>query len=350
MNVLVIEDDRDALANLCDILEQDGHRVETAGTFAEAFASKELSAYSVIVLDRCLPDGTADHHLPRLKARAPDAAVVIVTGYADLDGVIEAVRQGAVDFLVKPLHPERLKLRLKRIVELRESEERIAQAERLAAIGQMLTVLSHESGNDLHRAMACLEMLALEIEGHQEALSLVRKTEDALNHLRQLYEDLRGYAAPIRLHRERQNLHDIILEAWNSLSPLHKDRMVRLHLNRGREPVYCPVDRSRLQQVFRNVLENALAACSDPVEITCDASDAEADSRRVARIVLRDNGPGLSREQKRKIFDPFFTTKSHGTGLGMTICKQIVEAHDGKISVESRAGHGAEFIITLPGA
>ena len=103
MNILLVEDDHDAIANLRDILEADGHCVESAGTLTEAFRRDDLSAFAVILLDRRLPDGIADPHLSRFRDCAPDAAVVIITGYADLNGVIDAVREGAVDFIVKPL-------------------------------------------------------------------------------------------------------------------------------------------------------------------------------------------------------------------------------------------------------
>ncbi|MGH7136607.1 MAG: sensor histidine kinase, partial [Pirellulales bacterium] len=191
---------------------------------------------------------------------------------------------------------------------------------------------------------------ALELDGRPQALDLVRRIEHAHDHLIQLYEDLRGYAAPVVMHRDVQNVSDIVLDAWNSLLSLHKDRVVRLIGNQEHGAVYCAVDRSRLEQVFRNILENALAACADPVEITWRLSEAEAEDGRVIRIVLADNGPGLSDEQRQRLFDPFYTTKSNGTGLGMPICKQIVEAHGGGIAVENLPGRGAKFIITLPNA
>ncbi len=66
------------------------------------------------------------------------------------------------------------------------------------------------------------------------------------------------------------------------------------------------------------------------------------------RVLLRDNGPGLSAEQKRKIFDPFSTTKPNGTGLGMATCQRIIEAHGSAIALEDAPGQGAEFLVTLP--
>jgi signal transduction histidine kinase len=103
-----------------------------------------------------------------------------------------------------------------------------------------------------------------------------------------------------------------------------------------------------LQQVFRNVLENALAACKDPVEITIVCATTTWHGKPALRIAVRDNGPGLNAEQCQRIFEPFFTTKTKGTGLGMAIAKRIVEAHGGSIAVGAGGLGGAEILISLP--
>ena len=350
MNIFMIEDDPDSRANLRDILQEDGYCVECAGTLKEAFQRDDLAEFSVILIDRRLPDGTADQRLPRLRAAAPDAAIIVMTGYADIDGVIEAIRHGAVDYIVKPIHPERLKLRLKRIVKLREAEERVSQQQRLVAMGEMLAVLSHESRNDLQCINACLDMLVLEVGDRPVALDLARRIEKAKDRLLLLLEDLRGYASPIVIHRKLHNVNDILLEAWNSLLPQRKDRLVQFNGSEDDEPIHCAVDQARLEQVFRNILENALMACTDPVVITWRVCETELQDGKGLRIMLEDNGPGLSDEHAQKIFEPFFTTKSNGTGLGMAICKRIVEAHGGRIAAESRPARGARFVITLPRA
>ena len=82
------------------------------------------------------------------------------------------------------------------------------------------------------------------------------------------------------------------------------------------------------------------------VEIACTA--AELDGNPAIRVAVRDNGPGLGPEPRRRIFEPFFTTKTRGTGLGMAITRRIVEAHGGRIAVGEGGGPGAEIIVTLP--
>src|SRR5262245_12255094 len=98
LRVLVVDDDPDTRANLRDSLELDDHRVESAGSVAEVRSRADWSGVSAVLLDRRLPDGTAEDLLPYLRRVAPGAAVLIVTGYADLQGAIAALRQGASDY------------------------------------------------------------------------------------------------------------------------------------------------------------------------------------------------------------------------------------------------------------
>ncbi len=116
--VLVIEDDRDARANLTDILTVAGCRVCTADSAASA---REVlcrgSDFRIIVLDRRLPDTSADSFLPELRRIVPESDVVVITGYADLDSTIRAMRQGASDYLLKPVNPEALIASVSRLVE-----------------------------------------------------------------------------------------------------------------------------------------------------------------------------------------------------------------------------------------
>jgi PAS domain S-box-containing protein len=474
LRVLVVDDDADTRDNLRDILELDNFQVETAGTVAEVLRRRDWDRFVAILLDRRLPDGNAEELLPRLRALAPEASILIVTGYADLQGAIAALRQGAADYILKPINPDALRASLARISErrrltlakersetafrtlveaapclitilrpdlsivyfssfaeeltgfpagdvlgknyvhtllcgecqqkvqeqlqgvlagapvrgfenpvrgrdgshrwtiwnaqrlpdyeggpailmvgqditaLKQAQERTLQSERLAAIGQMVTGLAHESGNALARSQACLEMLAMEVEDRPEALKLIARIQTAQNHLQQLYGEVRNYAAPLKLERRSLSVRSIWRQAWSNLADLRQGRAAMLHEDNYGVDLVCFVDPFRLEQVFRNILENALAACKDPVEITVKCSAAQLEGQPALAIAVRDNGPGLSPEQRRRIFEPFFTTKTKGTGLGMAIAQRIVQAHGGQIAVGAPEEGGAEIRLLLP--
>ncbi len=231
--------------------------------------------------------------------------------------------------------------------ERREAHERMLRAERLAGIGQMITGLAHESRNALQRIQSCSEMLELEVEGNDEALRLVHRLQSAQDDIRRLLDEVRSFAAPVQLERSPCDLSHIWREAWQLVETARRDRDTALEEPAGEVDSKLCADRFRLVQVFRNLLENSLAACSGPVRISIACREVTHESGPALEISVRDNGPGLTPEARLSVFEPFFTTKTKGTGLGMAIARQIVEAHGGWIDLGA-GSPGAEFIITLP--
>ena len=357
LSLLVVEDDPDTRSNLIDILEMDGYGVQSAETFGQALREARWNEYFAIVLDRKLPDGNSENFLPQLRQLAPQAAIVIVTGYEDLTGAIAALRNGASDYLIKPVDADTLRSRLRQLSEKRQAElalkavnARMLQAERLAAIGEMMTGLVHESRNALQRGEACLEMLSLNLQGQPESLDLVARIQKAQKKLHGLFEEVRNYAAPIKLERTEHDLRDVLEETWENLVWLRQGRNVSFNLPKSGPSPRCSVDASRLEQVFRNIFENSLAACADPARIDVTWKPTKLVSRPAWQVSIADNGPGMSPEQRQKIFDPFYTTKPTGTGLGMAISKRIIDEHDGTIAVNESCAEGTEIVITLSAA
>ena len=231
---------------------------------------------------------------------------------------------------------------------LQQAQERALQAERLAAIGEVVTGLAHESRNALQRSQACLEMLALAVRDRPEALDLINRIQKAQDHLHYLYEDVRSYAAPIKLDKVPCDLGAVWREAWTHLESAREGKQAVLREVIDGVDLRCVADPFRLEQVLYNILDNALAACPPPVVVEVRGAGVELRGQPAVRIAVRDNGPGIGPEQRPKIFDPFFTTKAKGTGLGMAIAKRIVEAHGGQITIGEVAGPGAVFLLTLP--
>jgi PAS domain S-box-containing protein len=233
------------------------------------------------------------------------------------------------------------------ITELQEAQQRAVMLERLAAIGQMAAGLAHESRNALQRGQACLDMLRWRLKDRPEALDLVGRAQKAQDDLLRLYEDVRSYAAPIRLECRPCNLAEVWREAWAELTALFPGRDARLEEEAGGLDLTCEADPFRLAQVFRNVLDNSLAACPDPVRVRVSCSATQLGGRPALWVAVSDNGPGLTAEQRQRLFDPFYTTKIRGTGLGLAIAKRVVEAHGGQIAV-GEPTPGATILITLP--
>jgi signal transduction histidine kinase len=235
-----------------------------------------------------------------------------------------------------------------RTTELRDAQTKALQAERLAAIGQMVAGLAHESRNALQRIQAGLTRLDLRLQEQPEALSLVNNIQKAQDDLHRLFEEVREYAAPIRLEPRPSNLDQVWREAWAELEPAREGREAELWEEGGGVDLHCVASPFHLKRVFLNLFHNALTAAGGPVRIVMRCSEAEVEGRAGIRVSVCDNGPGFARVERQKAFEPFFTTKVKGTGLGLPVSRRIVEAHGGKIDVGTDGGPGAEIVVTLP--
>ncbi|SMP42829.1 hypothetical protein SAMN06265222_101847 [Neorhodopirellula lusitana] len=230
------------------------------------------------------------------------------------------------------------------VTDVVEAQVAAARDHRLAAIGQTVAGLAHESRNALHRINASVEMLRLDIPVDSDLRDEVDSIARASAELHSTLEEVREFAAPVQLHREMVMLHDVWRRVWGYLVRLRSDRDAELV-----EDICgcgCPVnvDVLRMEQVFRNLFENSLAACEDPVRIRIHC---KCDGLEQIQVDIQDNGPGLTIEQREKLFEPFYTTKARGTGLGMSIVQIIIDAHDGEIRVVDAIEGGARFQIRL---
>lgn len=234
------------------------------------------------------------------------------------------------------------------VSELRAAEQKAEQAQRLATIGQTVATFSHETRNELSSMKMALELLPHILGDEKQVMELIEHLKDEQEQLVRLLNDVQSFAAPMKLERTNHGLSEIWQKAWESVVSANKGRNAELHQHIDAPTVQCYVDGFRLQQVFRNLFENSLAACPSPVEIDVTCSHIKQNDKGVIRISVRDNGPGIPPAQRDNIFRPFVTTKRKGTGLGLALSKRVVEAHHGTIELGEADGEGAEFVLTVP--
>ncbi len=232
------------------------------------------------------------------------------------------------------------------VTEFVEAQKEMLQTERLATIGETVTGLAHESRNALQRMQNAVDLLKISLTDPMQLKDL-EKIERSGQHIRGLLHEVRNYAAPVQLALREESLRNIWRRAWESVSHRVADREVGFEesLSEGAtwDDLRLNVDNDRMEQVFRNLFENALDAKEECLNIQVECSV----SHEVLRLVVRDNGPGVPESHRGKLFDAFATSKPKGTGLGLSICKRIVEAHDGTLRLLGTKD-GAAFELSIP--
>jgi len=252
------------------------------------------------------------------------------------------------DLLVAPSAPARpLVLCVGQdISELSDAQTRLVRSERLAAIGQTMTGLAHESRNAFQRSQAALETLALELEGRPAAVKLVEQIQRAHDHLLHLYEEVLQFARPVRLELRPVQVASLLQQTWEHIGQARGEKSVLFEV-KSTAPMEVFADPFALEQTFRNLIENAMEA-SPPgglIEVMLDETWEGAD--RCVRIRFRDFGLGMSDNAIARAFEPFYTTRSRGTGLGLPISRRLIESHGGTLEL-CQATPGVIATVTLP--
>jgi two-component system, NtrC family, sensor kinase len=233
---------------------------------------------------------------------------------------------------------------------IRDARGELVKAERLAAIGKMAAHITHEIRNPLSAIGLNLEMLEGELgqggDEDREKLELVTAIKAETNRLARLSEQYLSLARRPKPTLAPESLPDLIAELLAFLKPeLDRSKVVaKLVGDRALGPI--PLDEGLLRQAFLNLVRNAREAMTDGGELVITLSTHEPG---VVRVDIDDTGPGIPDDVRSTIFDPFFTTKQRGTGLGLAVTREIVEAHKGRITCErGPGGRGTRFTVELP--
>jgi signal transduction histidine kinase len=230
---------------------------------------------------------------------------------------------------------------IKDITRLRELEVRHERNQRLIAMGEMAAKIVHEIRNPLCSIELFSTMLEKELTTtiHKD---LARGISTGIGNLNTIMTNMLFFARPHKPVLKTMELKAVVEEALRMLMPMMESRKVSL-VQSIRE---CELagDAELLKQVFLNILINAVQAMPDGGEITVDmARDAD-----MMVVSVKDTGKGIPREDLEKIFDPFFTTKDSGTGLGLVIASNIMQAIGGYIKVVSEPDKGSMFSLSFP--
>ena len=229
-----------------------------------------------------------------------------------------------------------------RTAQLKDANERLVKSERLAAIGELAGMVGH----DLRNPLAGIKNAAYFLKKKGAAISEAQSKEmleiidKSIDHSDKIINDLLDYAREMHLELTKYAAHTLLDEAIGVIQVPDRIQIV----NHVDEEVEIWVNVDKMIRVFVNLIKNAVDAM--PEKGTLEISSCQ--TREHMEIALADTGTGIPEETLHKMFTPLFTTKAQGMGFGLAICKRIIEAHEGTITVKTAVNKGTTFTITLP--
>ena len=275
------------------------------------------------------------------KGRAIGSTVVVMQDITERKRAEEALKE----------YSERLEEMVdERTKELRDAQERLLRAERLAAIGQLGASVGHELRNPLGIIKNSAYYINTKLKDTDEKVKKhLRIIESEISRSNKIISDLMNFARDKKLALQKTQINAIVQDA---LSRTTGPDTVTVITELGGDLPPLMADSSQIQQVFINLISNAVQAMTSPSQVeTRNGGRLVISTRTEDGFIVtefKDNGCGISEENLGRLFEPLFTTKTKGIGLGLAVSKRIIEAHEGNIEVESEIGKGTTFAVKLP--
>jgi signal transduction histidine kinase len=242
------------------------------------------------------------------------------------------------------------------VTEAAEAERGLRRQESLAAVGQATAQVAHEIRNPLGSIRLGVSMLRDSVSD-EEGLNTIELVERGIKHLNKLVVDVAQFSRRKALEQSNVDLHDLINRSLELVADNINEKGTPIEKRLTDWKVTGHWDPDQLNQVFVNVIANAIDASPRQAVVLISTEVVSADGgkdknarsvKKQVRISITDQGKGMDKATLDRMFEPFFSTKKRGTGLGLAIVKQIIEQHEGTISVESATDKGTRFIIDLP--
>jgi two-component system, sensor histidine kinase and response regulator len=354
MRVLVVDDEMAIREGCRRALTAKGLEAEVAENGPAGLRRLSEGSFEILLVDAMMPGMSGLEMLQEARKLSPEIIAIIITGYATVELAVQAMREGAHDFLAKPFSPALMLQVIHRAVEherLRREAQRVKdlEAEKLASLGRLAASIAHEVNNPLSGVLIYTELLSKKISrgdiNKEGILDYLSKMNFELTRSTRLIQSLLDFAKQSELKLERVEINRILNQALDISMPAGSGNLIQVEKELQALPEVI-ADPALLEQVFINLILNALQAMAERGKMTLRtyAEDQEV------KIAVQDTGCGIPPENLNRLFTPFFSTKKEvkGVGLGLPVSYGIIQRHHGRIEVKSKLGEGSTFTICLP--
>ena len=359
ISILLIEDNPGDRRLIREMLAEAGNvtfDVQYADRLQAATEYLDQNGVEVILLDLGLPDSQGLETLRKVYAQVSEMPIVVLTGLNDEMVGVQAINEGAQDYLIKgQVDTQLLRRTIRYAIERKQAEERerrlqlqLNLSNRLASLGLMVEGIAHEINNPLASVIGFAQMLTYE-DIPENAREDVKTIEDNAQRVVDIMTNLLAFARQQKLERTYINVNDMVMAALKMrASPLEGSNIT---ITTQLDPALpsTMADATLLQQAFLNLVINAETAMKlahgkgNLLIMTELISDT-------IQVSFNDDGPGIAEANLIHLFDPFFSTRGvgQGRGLGLSVCYGIIADHKGRIDVRSELGKGSVFTVELP--
>jgi two-component system sensor histidine kinase/response regulator len=369
--ILVIDDERGIQRGCARALEPAGYQVEVVGTIAEGREKLEQVDFALVLLDVMLPDGQGIELLPAIKEQDPDTVVVIITGFATVELAVQAIKQGAYDFIAKPFTPDlllmtveqglerrRLSLDAKRVEALeQEAAEMAREKEEMERLNEFKTsftlMVAHELRAPISALLSFLRTMRKGYVSEEQQEDILDRSIDRAEELLDLVNDLLSLAKARQLPETAKpapvDLSKSLEKVAEFLRPHAQEKKIDFQLNVAADPVVNGFE-DQVELVWMNLISNAIKYTPEGGKVKVGLETRQG----WAIGSVEDTGIGIEPELREKIFEDFYRAPRAkafnrlGTGLGLALVKQILEGLGGRIKVESKPEEGSCFTFEVP--
>src|SRR5207249_179279 len=368
--ILIVDDELANVRLLERLLQQTGYRNLVTPTDPRQVRGlyDELHP-GLILLDLMMPhlDGVAVMGELAIPAEAY-VPILVLTADVTMAAKQRALAAGAKDFLTKPFDRIEVLLRIKNLLDTRslylelerqnrsleaivaERTQRLLQSEKVATLGSLLAGVAHELNNPLAVVTGHAQLLRGTVSD-PEVVGRAEKIDEAARRCVRIVRNFLALARRRAPERGEVQLNHVVQEAVELLEYELRTGNVSVSLALAEDLPVLWADGHQLHQMLVNIVANAhqaMRGSGSPRRLTITTGRDRTGQQ--VRLAIADTGPGIPAAIRAKIFEPFFTTKppGEGTGLGLSLCRGIVEEHGGTIGVESEPGQGTTFLIRLP--
>lgn len=379
-DILIADDELGIRTALSFLLEEEGYEVKTVKDGDEALAAVRGEHYDLVISDMRMPGVNGLQLLEEIAKVPGKPEIIIMTAYGSIETAIQALKNGARDFLLKPFSNDLLKMTVRRALKIRELSEENQRLHELESMKkEFITMIAHELRTPLTAIKGYLKLVQSGMVGElkdiqKEYLDVVQQNSGKLHEIINKMMDMSSLETnDLNLEPASSNTLSVIWEAIAEVQGAYEKKHLKLDVNLAAALIPILVDPYRMKQIIMFLLDNAIAFSPPHKRIWLSVerfkSVAGMSERKVPisyidfsnlepvdylEISVADEGPGIPEDKLSQIFQKFYQIEDlyvrqvGGMGIGLSLCKKLVNIMGGKIWVQSKMGEGCKFSFILP--